>query len=149
MSNSATLQHALRGWTHTFMRRMMSESVRYARDAGLSMQQFSALYILHHDTGRGVSHLADHLGVSSAAASQMIERLVQQGLLDRVEDPADRRVRQIVLSVQGRELIEKNVHARRGWIEALVRALSPEEQASIAAALDRLTEAALELDRQS
>ena len=40
---------------------------------------------------------ADLMQVSPAGASQMVERLVQQGLVRRVESPGDRRVRQVHL----------------------------------------------------
>ncbi len=149
MSTTHPLPHALRAWAQVFMRRSMSDFARFARDAGLSMQQFSALYVLRGSAGHGVSSLGENLGVTSAAASQMIERLVQQGLLERCEDPHDRRVRQVALTPRGEELMERSAQARRSWIEGLTRVLSPEEQKQIAAALTRLTEAARELEERS
>jgi DNA-binding MarR family transcriptional regulator len=149
MSPPQTLAPAMREWAHIFMRRSMSDFVRFAREAGLSMQQFSALLILQHRGAQGVSDLGEHLGVSSAAASQMIDRLVQQGLLSRDEDPSDRRVRQVALTARGKELIDKSMQARRAWIDGLARVLTPEEQQAIAAALGRLADAARELEQQS
>ncbi len=130
------------------MRRSMSDFARFAREAGLSMQQFSALYVLRGSESRGVSSLGENFGVTSAAASQMIERLVQQGLLERCEDPHDRRVRQVALTRKGEDLVERTAQARRTWVEGLAHVLSPEEQKQIAAALHRLAEAAEELEKQ-
>ena len=62
------------------MHRSMRHFLRYARESGLSMSQFGALFHIHRRGSSGVTDLGDHLGVTSAAASQMLDRLVQQGL---------------------------------------------------------------------
>ena len=46
---------------------------------------------LHYGGGCGVNDIGKGFGVSGAAVSQMVERLVQAGLVARVEDPDDRR----------------------------------------------------------
>ena len=141
-------------WTRRSVAYALGRGARHvtiipARDAGLSPQQLGLLTVLHHSGGQGVSILGEELGVSSAAASQMIERLVQQGLLERCEDPSDRRVRQVQLTPKGTELVEKGMQARREWIEKLRRALTTEEQEKIAIALTHLTEAAQAMEKQS
>ena len=83
------------------MGRSMRDFTTFMRNSGLSMPQVSALFRLYYQGQCGVTDIADHLDVTSAAASQMIERLVQQGLLERSEDPNDRRVKQIDLSPAG------------------------------------------------
>ena len=128
------------------MQGSMGSYMRYARDSGLSMQHLGLLHYLHHrGAGRAVSDIGEDLGVTSAAASQMIERLVQQGLLARSEDPNDRRMRQIALTDKGRALAEESVRARQTWMQALTRALTPAQQKEIVAALNTLTDAARSL----
>jgi DNA-binding MarR family transcriptional regulator len=129
------------------MRRSMRELVQFSKDSGMSMTQLSTLMHLHHQGACGVSDIGSHLGVTSAAASQMIDRLVQQGLLERSEDPLDRRVKQIRVTAKGRQLIEAGIKARRSWMEDLTTALTPEEQARITQALVLLTQAAGRLER--
>jgi DNA-binding MarR family transcriptional regulator len=72
----------------------------------------------------------------------MVERLVQLSLLERTEDPADRRARHLALTRKGRALIEKGIEARRHWTEGLTTRLTTEQQATIVAALQYLTAAA-------
>jgi DNA-binding MarR family transcriptional regulator len=79
----------------------------------------------------------------------MIERLVQQGLLERSEDPTDRRAKQIALSPAGRALMEESIEARVRWMAELTTVLSPEDQTTIIAALGALTSAAIRLDPHS
>jgi DNA-binding MarR family transcriptional regulator len=75
-----------------------------------------------------------------------VERLVQQGLLQRTEDPHDRRVKQVTLTDNGHALVEAGIEARRHWMEQLTKALTPDEQQRIARALILLTQSARKLD---
>jgi DNA-binding MarR family transcriptional regulator len=149
MPTTLRFNAVLRQWTEVFMGRSMRDFSAFMRNSGLSMPQVSALYRLFYQGQCGVTDIADHLDVSSAAASQMIERLVQQGLLERSEDPHDRRAKQIALSPAGRALMEASIEARVRWMAELTTVLSPEDQTTIIAALDALTSAAIRLDPYS
>ena len=76
MSSSDPFVQTLHRWIEVFMRRSMRNFIRFAKDSNLSMSQLGALFHLHHAGSTGVTDLGEHLGVSSAAASQMLERLV-------------------------------------------------------------------------
>jgi DNA-binding MarR family transcriptional regulator len=136
----------LREWAAVFMRRSMRDFVQLSKQSGLSMSQMGTLFRLYHGGFCGVSELADHLGVTNAAASQMIDRMVQQGLLERAEDPNDRRAKNISLTPQSRQLVEASIEARRRWIEQLTTQLTLDQQQSISQALHTLTEAARHLE---
>jgi DNA-binding MarR family transcriptional regulator len=84
--------------------------------------------------------------VTNAAASQMVERMVQLGFFTRSEDASDRRVKQIALTPQGQALIAAGIDARRRWMEELTDSLTPQEQEGIIAALRILTRAAQKLE---
>ncbi|MGW8225083.1 MAG: MarR family winged helix-turn-helix transcriptional regulator [Anaerolineales bacterium] len=129
------------------MRRSMRNFLHYARETGLSMSQISVLFHLRRMQSCGVTDLGDHLGVSSAAASQMLERLVQQGLILRSEDPQDRRVKQIVLTDKGRQVIEAGVAARQDWLVDLAESLSAAEKQQIGVALNLLVDKASQLSQ--
>ncbi len=73
-------------WAEVFMHRSFRDFKRFMDDAGLSPSQANALMRLYHGELCGVSDIGGHLGISNAAASQMVERLVQMGLLERTED---------------------------------------------------------------
>jgi DNA-binding MarR family transcriptional regulator len=145
MSNTDPVVSALHDWIEVFMRRSMRNFLRFARENGLSMSQLSALLHLHHKR-IGVTDLGDHLGVTSAAASQMLERLVQQGLILRREDPNDRRVKQIALTDKGCQILEESIHARHGWVNGLGETLTEPEKEQIIGALNLLIEKAIRLD---
>ena len=86
------------------------------------------------------------LGVTNAAASQLVDRLVQNGLIERSEDPLDRRVKQLKLTTKGKEIIQESIEVRRRWMEQLTDELTQDEQESIITALTILTYAAENLD---
>jgi DNA-binding MarR family transcriptional regulator len=127
----------MRGWSH------------HARATGLSMPQFSILMQLYYRGFCGISDISDRFEISSAAASQHVENLVQQGLIARTEDPHDRRAKQIQLSDKGRILIEHSFGARYEWVNQLAKVIDPKDHEKVAEALSILTEAARKLDQAS
>lgn len=127
------------------MHRSMREFLLYSRKTGLSMSQIGALlHINKHSVG--VSDVGDGLGVTNAAASQMLDRLVHQDLIVRTEDPDDRRGKKIVLTDKGRRIIEESTDARQGWLNDLAVTLSPAEKVQVLAALDILIQRASQIE---
>ena len=140
MSTSGQFTSALRAWVGVSMRQSMRHLLLYSRESGLSMSQVGALMLVYRKGVSGVSDIGDHLGITSAAASQMLERLVQQGIVLRSEDPHDRRVKQIALTEKGGRILQESVQARQNWVHDLARLLTPTEQKQVTAALNLLVE---------
>jgi DNA-binding MarR family transcriptional regulator len=137
----------LEEWTEAFMRRSMGNFMLYSKESGLSMSQIGALFHIHHKVNAGVSDIGEDLGISSAASSQMLERLVSQDLIQRTEDPRDRRFKQIVLTAKGERILQESMHARQGWLKDLAVTLSADEQAQIITALELMIYKVNQLDR--
>jgi len=142
MLPTKVLTEVIREWSEVFMHRSMRDFKRFMDATGLSFSQINILMRLVHGESAGVSEIGEQLGVTNAAASQAVERLVQLGLIERTEDPEDRRAKQLTLTQKGRALIEEGVEVRSKWIEGLTDALTPEQQNMIISALTLLTEAA-------
>jgi DNA-binding MarR family transcriptional regulator len=132
-------------WMEVFMQRSMRGFLAYVRESGLSMSQVGALFQIQHRGSSGVTDLGDELGVTSSAASQMLERLVQQELILRSEDPSDRRVKQLVLTDKGRQVLQESVRARQSWLSDLAATLADREKETIIAALNILIDKANQL----
>ena len=146
MPTSKQLTEALREWAEVFMRRSIHETIRFWKESELSMQHISVLMRLHYHGACGVSEVGAHMGVTNAAASQMVEKLVQMGLLERAEAPHDRRAKQLTLTRKGEAFILKGLEARRRWLEELGGALTAEQRKAVLTALPYLTEAARQLE---
>ena len=148
MTNSVELTAVVRKWVDVFTTRSMHDWTRYVKASGLSMPQFGILMNLHYRHTCGVSDISDHMEISAAAASQLVEKLVQSGLLERQEDPADRRAKLLTLSTRGLALIETGIEARSRWVDELVSMLTPAEYEQVAAALGTLTQVAGRLEEK-
>lgn len=143
MSTDGDLNTVLKDWIDLFMSRSHHHLVRYLRTADLSLAQFGTLMRLrHHDEHCGVGDVAHSFSISNAAASQLVDKLVQQGLVARSEDPHDRRAKRLSITPKGLALLERSHEARLAWTRAVVDELAPEQQAAVAGALAHLIAAA-------
>ena len=142
MTKPTQFSKTLRAWMDTFMHRSMRGWSHFAKSTGLSMSQFSILMQLHHKGPCGLSEIGERFDISAAAASQLVDKLVQAGYLERTEDPTDRRAKLLALSDKGKELINQGTEERHRWMDDLTSKLSTEEQAKVVEALNILTEAA-------
>jgi DNA-binding MarR family transcriptional regulator len=124
----------------TFVHRSMHDSARFIKASGFSMPQFFMLMHLHRHEQCGISDLSEHMDVTAAATSQLVDKLVQAGLLVRVEDPNDRRAKQVSLSPAGEALIQRGIAERSRWVDELAEMLNDEECRKVAEALNILTE---------
>lgn len=135
----------LQKWIEVSRHQSMHDFIRYAREQGLGMSHLGALKHIYYSGPCTVTALADHLGISGAAGSQMLERFVQQGLALRSVDPDDRRVKIIELTEEGRRVMAESVCARRGWLEDLAESFSDDEQALVFEALQIMVDKTVKL----
>lgn len=133
---------ALREWTEVFMRNSTRDIQSIVRSTGLGHSQVHSLFRLHFRSACPVTDLGESLGLTRAAASHLAQRLVMAGLLERVEDPADRRVRLLTLTPEGRRLVYEVMEARHEWLRQLTSALTLEQQDEVVRALGYLMRAA-------
>lgn len=141
MTSSSQLIRTARQFMDIAMHYSMRASGHFIKARGLSAPQFSLLMQLHHRGICGMSQISEQFEVTPAAASQLVDKLVQSGLVHREEDPQDRRAKSLRLTEKGRELILQGVEERYRWVEALAGKLSAEERAKVDEALSLLTEA--------
>ena len=142
MTDKVQFSQITRQWMDIFMHRSMRGWSHFAKSTGLSMPQFSILMQLHHRGRCGLSELSERFDITNAAASQLVDKLVQSGYLERTEDPSDRRAKMLNLSDKGRSFVELGIQERHRWMDELVKSLSAEEIAKVSEALTILTEAA-------
>ena len=147
MTSPTQLNKTLHAWMDVFMHRSMRSWMHFAKSTGLSMPQFSILMQLYYRGHCGISDISDRFEISTAAASQHVENLVQAGLIERNEAAADRRAKQVELSPRGRSLLEKGISERYRWMDRLAEILDEKDRDKITGALTILTEAARKLEQ--
>lgn len=114
----------------------------------LTMQQLKVLLVLSNSDGASGQELASAMGVSLATMTGIIDRMVAAGLVDRHEDPHDRRVRRVQLTDAGRKTFDEFVTAGQESVLEIVRRLDDEELRVVARAMRLMTDAAAEQLRE-
>ncbi len=148
MSKPVQITKSLRAWMDVFMHRSMRGWNRFAKTTGLSMPQFSILMQLHYKGSCGMSEISERFNVTAAAASQLVEKLVQSELLERTEDPIDRRAKQLSLSKKGAQLVEQGIEERHRWMDNIAANITAEESSVVVEALEILIRAADQLEEK-
>lgn len=78
-----------------------------ARQIGVTRPQWQVLSLLNHHAGINQGGLAEILEVEPITAGRMIDRLQEAGLVERREDPADRRAWRLYLTERGSSQLDQ------------------------------------------
>jgi DNA-binding MarR family transcriptional regulator len=104
----------------------------------LTIAQLKTLIYLINAGARPISQVADGLGIGRPAASLLIDRLVQLGLVRRWEDSADRRRTLVELSDTGKAMAEELYEGSRAQMRDLADQLSDEDLEALVRGLNAL-----------
>lgn len=115
----------------------------------LTMAQLRALMVLYDSGHLTVGQLAERLGTGMPATSSIVDRLVEEGLADRHQDPEDRRRIVVHPTKKGSGRIETMRQGPREVLEALVLHLDPDERGHVLVALRALARAAEEMQAEN
>ena len=83
-----------------------------------------------------LSAVAAGLQVSASNASRICDRLLKIGMVDRGEDPADRRNITLTLTSGGQTLINKVIRHRRTAIRRALQQMTPRQRERLTAAMN-------------
>ena len=117
----------------------------------LTMQQFRVLGQVVRRPGISGNELGGLLGVSAPTASGLVERLVEKGLIARIDDADDRRIRRLHPTEAGRDLMRQMDSMFERMLGVVLQVLSADElevlcqsARTMLVALDRVAERAAE-----
>lgn len=119
---------------------VIQDFMRFMQQTGLSRPQIHALLHIFHAGECQVSEIAALSQATPAAASQLVERLVRQGLVQRTEDPRNRRIKRLHLTAKGLKLIHQGVRSNR-FLADLMTALPAQQRQVVHDAFAYLAEA--------
>jgi len=126
---------------HVMRVTMFDEKPIVGLDA-LPLAQLRLLWTVHYFGAATMKDFSERLGVSQSTVTQLADRLVKRGLIDRQSDLIDRRVVRLNVSAAGREILDSAESARRDTIRKIWLALTPEAQIDVMRGLDTLWQAA-------
>ena len=118
--------------------RAIREQMRSGRAARLSVAQFRLLLFVGRNPGTSLSPVAEHLGTTLPAASQLVERLVRAGLVTRAQHPEERRRVELRLTDAGDATLAECDARTRSWLCERLSGLDETELDRLGAALREL-----------
>lgn len=98
-------RHQIETIFHSFhaIRRAYSDGSRFSnRRFGMTFMQASVLMMLMHEQRQTIGQVALTLGVSKSAMSQLLDGLIERGLVERTVSDEDKRIAHIELTRRGR-----------------------------------------------
>ena len=118
--------------------RLSRELRQETEQLGVTSQQVTLLWLIHHNPGLSLRELAAEERISAPALSGYVDRLEKAGLLERVRDANDRRRVGLALTSDGDRLL-KRVRARRTtWLADRLRGLEEDELEALVRAIEPL-----------
>jgi DNA-binding MarR family transcriptional regulator len=105
----------------------------------LTLSQFKLLKMVALTDARTISDVALFLGVSNAAASKAVDKLVRRKLLRRAEGQPDRREIRLFLTESSRRLLAAYDEKKERKLVQLFRGFAEDELRRTARLLDRLS----------
>jgi DNA-binding MarR family transcriptional regulator len=116
-----TIERILRA-QRTVIRTLHETSTSWL-ELNVSMAQLKTLIVLGDEGPLPVGQVGCRMGVTLPTASYQVERLVQKGLVERVQDERDRRRTLVHLTPEANELLRSLRQGRadlmRSWIERM------------------------------
>ena len=124
------------------MMKAMRALTRYAaagiEETGLGLSDFGVLEALLHKGPLPVNTIGPIVDLTPGSISTAVDRLVEKGLVSRVESAEDRRVRIVTLTPRGKDVIVPAFRKHAGQMRTVFSELSPEELRGLEVALKKI-----------
>lgn len=108
----------------------------------VDLAQFRALVVMASRGSVSLAELADAARLHMSTASRMCERMVGLGLIDRTDDPHNRRQLVLTLTRKGSRLVADVMGRRRAALEPVVLRLPQNRRSQLVSVLREFSEAA-------
>jgi DNA-binding MarR family transcriptional regulator len=146
MSSTKQFESVMRAWLEVFMGRSHEAFARFLKQKELNYAQYGVLMRLYHQGDCAISDLSKPFGITIPGASQLVDKLVQEGLVERTESERDRRMKHLALTSHGRALVRAGMDARLDWARELGASLPAERRETITQAIGDLLAASQALE---
>jgi MarR family transcriptional regulator, organic hydroperoxide resistance regulator len=113
-------------------------------DLSLTVPQLKCLFFISNQGKTNFRKLAERLKVSPSNITGIIDRLVEQGLVTRAENPEDRRILLLQTTPKGETMIAELREKRSSYLAQILTDLKMEELKNIDHGLTVLAQAAEE-----
>jgi DNA-binding MarR family transcriptional regulator len=105
----------------------------------LHPREFALLRAVGFQEGRSQQALGDSLRIPRSRMVAIVDELEKRGLLERRPNPADRRVRELHLTGEGRRLLEQALAQAVAYEQEVSASLAADEREQLLDLLDRIS----------
>jgi len=102
---------------------------------GITPPQLNALVILIEEDGITMGELCERMYLACSTATDLIDRMERNGLIERERDQSDRRVIRLRVKDPGRAVIEEVMKARKRYLGRVLEQVPEEEHEMLIKAL--------------
>jgi MarR family transcriptional regulator, 2-MHQ and catechol-resistance regulon repressor len=117
---------------------MRHHAERHIRSLGIGFSDFLALEVLLHKGPTPVNEIGRKVQLTSGSITTAIDRLERKGMVERRNDPDDRRARVVHLTPEGRKLISCAFADHERAMDRAASGLTAAEKAQTVALLKKL-----------
>jgi MarR family 2-MHQ and catechol resistance regulon transcriptional repressor len=114
---------------------------------GLGVSDFAVMEALLHKGSLPVNVIGSKVLLTSSSMTAAVDRLEAQGLVERHDDPSDRRARLVSLTKKGARMISTAFRLHAKDMELLMAPLEEEERTTLVLLLRKLGRNAAQLGR--
>ena len=111
-------------------------------ERGITLPLLRVLAFVREHPGASAGAIADYLGISPSATTNLVDRLVEPGLLRREAQQTDRRVSLNFVEDAGAQVLSDAVDRGSAFMTDILHELTPPELERLTTSLERLTAAA-------
>ena len=120
---------------HDVARLIRIDADKRARAHGMTRAQWGVLFRLQRNEGLKQSELADLLEVQPITLTRLIDRLCDNGLIERRSDPNDRRAKRLFLTPAAKPVLEKVTATAETMMASVLAGLDPAAREAMRASL--------------
>jgi DNA-binding MarR family transcriptional regulator len=113
------------------------------QDYATTLPRFDVMSALsRHPEGLKMSQLSGVLRVSNGNVTGIADRLSDEGFVERIAVPGDRRATKLRLTQTGLEEFNRQAQSHEEWVDRMLTGVSPDDARAMAARLQALAAAA-------
>lgn len=109
-------------------------------DFEITPPQFNALLLLAEHGDMTIGDLGSKMYLASSTATDLIDRMERNGLVERIRDSNDRRVVRLHMLDKGRQMISEVLESRRRYLDNILSFVSDEDKKVLTDSLSSIYE---------
>lgn len=106
---------------------------------GLSVPKYGVLKQLYDHEPCTLSELSGSIFSGNSNMTTLIDRMEKDGLVKRTDDSRDRRIKKVLLTEKGREIVPKIIPEYRSFLhQMMIQCVTPDEQRQLMELLSKI-----------